>query len=153
MQEGQDTTDRALPLLVSYLPLPSADLHRFDFDVDLDVVADGQSAALEQHVPGQAEIAAIDLALRAEARSLATPRILRLPLELDVEGDLSRYVADRQVAGELELVPVSLDTRALEPDIGVLLDVEEIPRTEVLVALISPRVEARRLQRCLHRRL
>src|SRR3954462_12273732 len=72
------------------------DFDRFDFDIDLDLVADRQAAALEEHVPGQSEIPPIDLSVCAEASTLAAPRVLGLAFKLYVQSDPPRHVANRQ---------------------------------------------------------
>ena len=61
------------PLLGCYLSHRLDDLDRLNLNIDLDLVANRQATCLECHVPGQPEIATIDLAPRAEASPLATP--------------------------------------------------------------------------------
>src|SRR3954462_14488778 len=97
------------------------DFYRLAFNVYLDVVADRQTTGLEQHVPGQPEIAPIDLSVGAEADPLTAPWILGLAFELDVQRYLLCHIADGQISGELELLPVSVDARALETDLRILL--------------------------------
>lgn len=55
--------------------------------------------------------------------------------QLDVEGDRTCDVADREVAAHrVLLLPFREDSGALEHDLGILLDIEEVRRTEVSVA-------------------
>src|SRR6186997_1194621 len=86
------------------IALGSALRDHLRLDVDLHLVRHEDPARLERHVPGQAEGAAIELALGRERRAGATPRILALALERHVERDRPRDAADREVARELELV-------------------------------------------------
>src|SRR5258706_681706 len=139
------------PLLGSYLSFWLDDLDRLNLDIDLDLVANGNAARLEYLIPGQAEIAAIDLALCAEASALTTPRILRLTLERDVERDRPSHITNGQVAGQLELLAVSLDLRAAEPDFRELLDVQKITRAKVVVTLRGATVDPRCLEDSFHR--
>src|SRR6266545_6054443 len=109
-----------------YMLCGSGLFDQLDVDRDLHVVADGYATGLEQLVPGQAEIAALDLRRRAEAGALATPGILAASLGRDVEHDLTRDAADRQVAGDREVVTLhAVDAAALEGHRGEVLRVEE----------------------------
>src|SRR5260370_24679537 len=71
----------------------------------------------------------------------------------DVQRHLARGVADRQVSDDAIALPFEpFDTRAPEPELGVLLDVEEVRRAEVGVALGRTRVDAGGVDRRLDRR-
>ncbi len=86
------------------------------------------------------------VALDLEADALVAPRILAAlggsAGELDRLGD----ALDRDLAGELDLaVVVGVDRGRVERDLRVLLDVEEVGRLEVAVALLLAGVDARDL--------
>src|SRR5207253_9581217 len=108
---------------------------------------------LVQLVPGQPEIATVNFAGSTESDPLATPWILRLSLERNVERDRSRHIANRQVPRQLELLLVAFDSGAPEFDHRKLFDVQEIPRTKVIVALFRTRVDTSSVERHLDRRI
>ena len=128
-------------LLDPYLPV-LLDLNGLNLDPNLDLVPNNNSPCLQRLIPGQPEIPAIDLAARAESNSLATPRILRLTLELDVKGNRSGDITNRQIARELELLPISFDSGASEFDLGILLSVQKITRAKMLVPLVGAGIDA-----------
>ena len=92
-------------------------------------------------VPGQPEIAPIDLAGRAESGALTAPRILGLAFKLDIEREGPRYVTDRQVSRELEALLVPLNSGAPELYLGILVNIQKVRRPEMLVALVCPGIE------------
>src|SRR4051812_1198143 len=99
-------------------------------DVNLHIIAHEHAARLERGVPGEAEVAPVDLGLGAEADALAAPRVAAAPLERRVERDLARRAVDRQVADHLEAAALggagALDPLAAEAHGRVLGDVEEL---------------------------
>src|SRR5213075_264448 len=97
--------------------------------------------------------AAIDLAARADAHALIAPRILPRAFLGDLERHRLRDVLDREIAGHLPLVAVALGPGRNEPHRGKLLDVEEVRRPQVVVALLLPRVDARGADRDVDLRL
>src|SRR5689334_5961060 len=119
-------------------------LNQLHLDRHLDIVAEEPAAGLECLVPGEAELLPVDLPLRLEAHPLTAPRILAAALELGVERDFLRLIADREIADQLELaIDVALDALARERHRRKALDVEEVWRAEVPVALLGARVDAR----------
>src|SRR2546423_4832939 len=122
-------------------------------DVDFDVVSNDQPTGFQHLVPGQAEIAPIDLSRCAESCPLAAPRILGLTFVLYIQSDRLCYAANREITCEFEFLPVTLDMRRPELDLWIHLGVQEIRRTEMLIALICAGIDARCLQAYLDRRL
>src|SRR5579871_2348738 len=111
--------------------------HRLELQVDLHVLADQDAAGLQRLVPPGAELLALDDHLTVEGDLVVPPGVLGLPQLLHVDGDRLGHVADRQVAGHLQLVAArGGDLGALERQLGKLLDVEEVGRLEVTVALL-----------------
>src|SRR5262245_7724860 len=92
----------ALPVACNYDPVRASGrlhfdlLHRFDFSLDLDAVADHHAARLEHLVPREAEVLPIDRRLRCERRADVAPRVLRLAVLFDTQDDLVRDPLDRQ---------------------------------------------------------
>src|SRR5256885_8771821 len=72
-------------------------------ELDVDAVPDEHAARLEDLVPLEAEILALDRRLRDEADALVAPRVLAAAGGLGVEHDLAGDVADRQRAGDAEV--------------------------------------------------
>src|SRR5581483_4676619 len=127
---------------------------RLDVDLEVDFVADQEAARLERGVPVQAELLAVDLAADLEARHLLAPRVLAAPEQGRVEHDGARHAADRQVAVDPGRVGAGrLDPCAGEGDRRILLDVEEVGRSQVAVALLLARVDRRRVHLDLDRGL
>src|SRR5512132_3129163 len=106
--------------MVGMLIVPPSGADRLDLDADLDVVADEDSASLERLVPGQPEVAPIDLAGRGEADPLAPPWILAPALVARLQRQLARRAADGEVADDGELLARlgarAVDALALEGD-------------------------------------
>src|SRR5689334_2062990 len=114
--------------------------------MDLDVVADEDAPRLQRLVPDETEVAAIDLAVGAEAHALATPRIASAAFVGRGQLHFTRRAADREIADHRELLPRlgarALDPLALEGDARMVGDVEEVAGDEVAVALLDARVDA-----------
>src|SRR5581483_5194354 len=113
------------------------------FDVDLDFVAHEHAAGLERLVPLEAPLAAADRALRAETEAIVAPRILAGARLLDVEDDLVRLIANREIARDFVVAARAFDLLALEDHLREFLRVEEVGRAQVAVALVLARVDAR----------
>src|SRR4051794_29727276 len=124
-------------------------LHRLHLDRDLDLVAHQYSSCLERLIPGEPEVAPVDLGIGAKADPLAAPGVLAGSLIDRVQRDLAGGAPDGQIAADPELVARLLG-RALHPsaperDRGVVLHVQEVGRAEVLVPLVRPGIDARGL--------
>src|SRR4029077_10471862 len=59
------------------------------------------------------------------------------------------HIANRQIARELELLPISFNSGASEFDLGILLGMEKISRAKMLVPFVGAGIDAR----CLENRL
>src|SRR5450755_797501 len=117
--------------------------HGLQLELDLDAIAHQQAARLEDLVPLEAEVLAVEGALRGESDPFVAPGVLAAAAVLDVERDLAADVADGQLSGQtVERRAELLDPRAAEPDLGKVLDVEEVGRPQVIVALGRARVDA-----------
>src|SRR5690606_15296457 len=85
-----------------------------------------------------------------ETHARAAPGILSLSLVRGIENDLARHAPDRQVADDAEDRSViegrTFDTSTAEGDDGELLDVEEVGRAQMCVALVGASVDARCVQ-------
>src|SRR3954447_24414614 len=104
MNSTPDTPRVILARPSSRVPHPSLGrLHQLDVDRELDVLAYDEAAGLERLIPGEAELLAVDLALRLEAHPLAAPRVLAATLELGIECHFVRLIADREITDEGEL--------------------------------------------------
>src|SRR5687767_11068540 len=97
-----------------------------DLEVDADLLADEQAAALEDLVPGQPEGLAVQLGAGREGGPAAAPGVVLEPLEADVEGHRAAGPPDGQVAVDLPAAAVPGHPGAAEVDGGVGGDVEEI---------------------------
>jgi hypothetical protein len=82
------------------------------------------------------------------ADPLVAPRVHAAAGGLGVERDLARGVADRELADHAQPAAAeALDPRAAEPQHGEVLDVEEVGRAQVVVALGRAGVDARGVDR------
>jgi hypothetical protein len=98
-------------------------------ELDLHAIAHQHTAGLERLVPLEAEVLAVEGPLRGEADPFVAPGVLAAAAVLDVERDLAVDVADGQLAGQaVEFRAELLDPGAAEPDLGEVLDVEEVGR-------------------------
>src|SRR5579863_9988922 len=128
-------------------------LDRLQLQLELHAIADQHATGLECLVPLQTEVLAVESAPRREADPFVAPGVLAAAAVLDVERDRTRDVADGQLAGQAVTLRADLlDPRTAEPDLGEMLDVEEIGRLQVLVTLGRPRVDAGGVDRRLHDR-
>src|SRR6478752_2484752 len=103
---------------------PSVDPDRRYVEGEVDGVADEHAARLEHAIPDE-------------------------PVVLTVEQDRTRDALDRQLARQREVATVAVEMHrdGVEADLGEVLDVEEIRRAQVRVALVVQRLEAHYLDR------
>src|SRR3954451_9166817 len=115
-------------------------LDQREVEEDLDLLADEHAAGLEGLVPVEAEVRALDLADDLETDAGVAPRILVNALRDALEDDLARGAANRQVTGDaVGLLVELLDAGGPERQLRVVLDVEEVGRAKMLVALARTR--------------
>src|SRR3954447_21370886 len=118
-----------------------------DLELERDLLAHQHAAGLQRGVPGDAPVLAVDGDAALEADPVVAERVLGGALELQRDGHGLRDVLDGQVAGDLEVgAAVVLDGGRDEPDLGVVLDVEEVVGAQVPVALSVAGVDAVDLQ-------
>ncbi len=124
-----------------------------ELDADGHLVAEHRAALVEGAVPGDAVVLAVDGEGGGEAGLLAAA-VGHGAEQLDGHGDALGDAVDGEVTGERHLGRrLALHRDALEGERRVLGDVEEVGRTQVLVALGRVGVDARRLHRDLDARL
>ena len=131
-------------------------LDRLGVDRDLDVVAEHDPARVERLVPVDAELFPVDRRLGVEAVALGAVGTGPRTEEGDVHHDRLLDAVHVQHAAHLRGLLLLVDVRhlrALEGDLRVLLDVEEIRGAEVLVALLVVGVDARGIDRAVDRAL
>src|SRR5439155_21576857 len=80
----------------------SSVLDRGDLELQRDLVADQDAAALERGVPGDAVVLAVDRDRALEADALVAERVLGRAFELERDRDRVGHALDGQVAGDLE---------------------------------------------------
>src|SRR5436309_3289168 len=101
-------------------------LRRLDVDSDVDVVPQDGAAPFDHVVPGHAEVLPVDPGVRLEGAAVSAAVAWTEAEDVDVEHHRLGDAADRQVAGDLELVRGGLLHRGgLEGELRVLGDVEE----------------------------
>src|SRR3954447_21473557 len=104
-------------------------LHRLQVDRDLDLVAQHRAAGVERLVPDDPVVLAVERGLDLEAGPGISLGILDLAAVGHRQGDLLADAVHGQRARDVVLVLAGgLDRLALEGDLGILLDVEEIGR-------------------------
>src|SRR5205823_8519328 len=113
----------------------------------VDLVAEGLLELVH------AEVAALEHQVGGEAGAADAAGELGLAAALEGEGDRPGLPVQGEVAGHLVAAGDGLDRRALERELGELLDVEEVRAAQVLVALGVVGVHALRLDGQLERRL
>src|SRR3954468_2734185 len=115
--------------------------HGLDLELDGDLVADDDAAAVHRHVDVHAELLAGDLGLAGEAGARAAvgvrPEAVQLEVELDGLGD----ALDGQVALDLPVLTVVADAGRAEGHDGVVADVEEVSGLDVRVPLLLTGVD------------
>src|SRR3954471_11994337 len=93
----------------------------------VDVITHKHAARFEGHVPGEAEVLAVQLGCSMEPYDLATPGRLALAVEGRVERNLAGHVAHCQVAiNNVLVIALALDACTLEGSGWPLLCVKEI---------------------------
>src|SRR5215467_1779395 len=107
----------------------------FQLDLDLDLIADQEAASFESHIPVQTKILPVEVRLRAKPGNGLAQWIGADAVEGDVEGDLARLSADREITGYAEVLARTGYAPTLKSDRGMVGDVEEVGRAEVLVSL------------------
>src|SRR5262245_27230986 len=95
---GLSSTIRTSGLLGMAFPDGSSLPNRLDSELDRHGVADQDAAGLQLLVPGQAELAAIELGAGGEAGHRETLRIAPATLDLGVQHDRASRPTDGQVA-------------------------------------------------------
>src|SRR5439155_7274618 len=118
------------------------------FDLERDLLADDHATRFQGCVPRHAPVFAVDLRGGAEAGHRDSPGRALDALEVDLQLDRTRLVADREVARDVQARRTGLLHRcASERDGRVLLDLEEIRRPKVVVPLLIAREDARCVER------
>jgi len=105
-----------------------------DVEFELDLLAYQHAAALGGHVPREAPVISVDLALGGEAGLRAAPRVALDAVELELQGDGPADALDGEVADQCEVIPVLGDAAADVGRAGEVLDVEEVGALEVAIA-------------------
>src|SRR5207253_10689267 len=96
-------------------------------ELDPELLADQQTAALEDLVPRQAPILAVHVGPGREADALVAPRAGLAALELSVEHDGVGHAVHGKVPGHVpSALSGALHLGALERDLGEVLGVEEV---------------------------
>src|SRR6185369_12898440 len=125
----------------------------FDLNLDLDFFSDQHTAGLEGLIPIETKVLSVESGRGCEARAVIAPRILALTEERDIENDRLLYAVHLehaiQFASFLGGVDV-LNTSTVKRDLRIFLDVEEILRLQMGVALVEIGVDAGRFDAALH---
>src|ERR1035437_711320 len=115
----------------------------FDVDLDLHVVAKHDATALGGTIPLHAVVHPVHGGGRVESDAVTLTRLLDA-VEVPVEHDALRHATHRERAIDLPIVAAALDARALEGDRRKAVGREEVSRTEIGIAAIVVRRDARR---------
>src|SRR5690606_24377979 len=113
-----------------------------DVDGELDFVADEHAAALKGLVPVEAEVLAVERALRLEAGDLDARRVDAGALELRPEQHRAGDALDRELSVDREVPAVAPDGDAAEGRGRKSLDIEESGAAQVGVASADAGVDA-----------
>ncbi len=113
----------------------------FDFDRDLDLLANEHSTGLEGGIVVEPEVRAVDFGGSGVTQHLLAPRIGALAIEFGIQHNLVSHATNREIAGHLEIVALGFDAGALEGQGREVLRIEEIRRAEVRIALLFTRVD------------
>src|SRR5258708_9087753 len=136
-----------LPIDKTPGPIPSELPDALRSDFDLDGVAQAPGTAFQRHVPVQSVVLAVDRGLSIEGDALLAHRILPTSGEFSIQYHLVGDIADRQVPEYARVVAaLGLDAGALERDLRVLLDLQEVAGLQVIVAIVHPRIQAGRVE-------
>src|SRR3954452_10929764 len=124
-----------------------------DLELDGDLVTDDDAAAVHRHLDVDAELVAVDLGLGGEAGARAAEGVRAEAVELKVEDDRAGDALDRQLALDGPVGAVGLHRGGAEEHGRVVLDVEEVSRADVRVALLLTGVDGAELDTGLDRGL
>src|SRR6266571_3526250 len=105
------------------------------FDVDRDLLADGDAAAGDRAVVADTEVVPVDLAGGGEACPGAAEGVRTEAVHLKLQGDEPGDTADRELAVKQEVVPVGADIGGAERHRRVRLDLEEVGAADVVVSV------------------
>src|SRR3712207_3960908 len=115
--------------------------HGLDLELDVDLVAAGDGAAVHRHVDVHAELLAGDLGLGAEAGAGAAVGVGAEAVELELQGDRLGDALDGQVALDGPVGAVGADGGGPEGHLGVVAHVEEVGGADVRVTLLLTGVD------------
>src|SRR4029077_20345076 len=128
---------------------PSVDPDRRYVEGEVDGVADEHAARLEHAIPDEPVVRTVELTAQCQREPVSVLVVRNASAELTVEQDRTRDALDRQLARQREVATVAVEMHrdGVEADLGEVLDVEEIRRAQVRVALVVQRLEAHYLDR------
>src|SRR6266567_405504 len=117
------------------VPWPGSRLeHRFEVDLDADLRGDQQPAALEDLVPGQAPVFAVEGAAGGEDGPVAAPGVGGVAEVFHAQGDRSGDAADGQLSGQHSAGGLPARGTAGEGGGGVAAGIEEVWGAQVVIA-------------------
>src|SRR5262249_16908513 len=123
-------------------------VNQLDVERQLDLVTHHHTARLENLVPGETKRRTADLPRGTEACAIVAPRIARAPLGCHVERHWLGYATNGEVTRHAEgAVQISGDARAGKAHRREIRRVEEVGRTQVIVALLLSRVDRGHIDR------
>src|ERR1700747_1594270 len=96
-------------------------------------------------VPVETEVPPVDRARHLDADALVAPRVVDGALDRRVQLHLTCDALDGEVSHHAQRVAPRLDPCGLEGDPRMIFQVEELGASQMLVALLRARVEARHL--------
>src|SRR5699024_7476961 len=118
-------------------------LDQGELELERDLVADEYATGIELCIPGDAPVLAVDATRTLEAGAQLAVGIGLDADELERNRHGLRHVTNRQLTGDDVGAFVHLvDGRGDEADLRVGLHVEEVCRTQVLVATLAAGVDA-----------
>src|SRR3954452_13638876 len=127
---------RRLPLRPRTFIVLGADQR--ELDVELDVLGEDVPAGRQRRVPVEAEVVAVEVRLEVEGAALVAVGILDAGGPGAGRGDLAGVALDRQLAADGgRAVVLELEVVRAERDDGMVLDVEEVGRQDVLAELLG----------------
>src|SRR5690606_17952828 len=115
--------------------------HGLDLEVHVHLVADHRAAAVERHLDVDAEVVAVDRGGGGEAGTGAAPRVLAESVDLQGQRHRAGHALDRQLTVQGEAVVGDAQAGRAEGPLRMVLDVEEVGRADVVVALLVVRVD------------
>ena len=121
--------------------------HGLDLEVDRDLVADDHAAAVERHRDVDAEVGAVDRGAGREARAGAAEGVRAEALGREGERHRPGHALDRELAVQQQVAVVDAHGVRGEGPGGVVGDVEEVGRADVVVALLVVGVDGRGVDR------